>query len=414
MNLTDIYTYGYDRQRIRMEEYKGNTIHVKDYVGMCEYVTEADLGGTVSKSRTYLTGPYGVFAVVEKRNGVETLHYILKDNLGSWTTITNSVGAVEQQLSYDAWGSRRDPDTWANYTSDDTYAQPMFDRGYTGHEHLSSFGLINMNGRMYDPVMSSFLSADRYVQNPMSAQGFNRYAYCMYNPLRYVDPTGWAPRPGGSHGPDDPPPYVVIEGWASGYKLDEVIITPFYEFEYTPYYNTGGGGDYQWFLGDNSQPNSHTSGGGGGNHGGNSNNMTTNPNVNVENSSNIDLSPVNVSCFYINSGNTIIGKSAEWASIISAGSKEASVFEKIVTHSKYLGIIGVGINIGCTTYQMYFGEMPKHEGVVRMGMTGVEFGLTFVPYVGPLLSIGLTAYDIGGGFDDNLYKTENWWKEKQP
>ena len=63
---------------------------------------------------------------------------------------------------------------------------------------------------------------------------------------------------------------------------------------------------------------------------------------------------------------------------------------------------------------MYYGEMPKHEGVVRMGMTGVEFGLAYVPYVGPLLSIGLTAYDIGGGFDDNLYKTENWWKEKQP
>ena len=56
---------------------------------------------------------------------------------------------------------------------------------------------------------------------------------------------------------------------------------------------------------------------------------------------------------------------------------------------------------------MYYGEMPKHEGVVRMGMTGVEFGLAYVPYVGPLLSIGLTAYDIGGGFDDNLYSYQN-------
>ena len=47
-----------------------------------------------------------------------------------------------------------------------------------------------MNGRMYDPVLSSFLSPDNYMQDPTSQQGFNRYAYCMYNPLKYVDPSG--------------------------------------------------------------------------------------------------------------------------------------------------------------------------------------------------------------------------------
>lgn len=37
--------------------------------------------------------------------------------------------------------------------------------------------------------MSSFLSPDNYMQDPTSQQGFNRYAYCMYNPLKYVDPS---------------------------------------------------------------------------------------------------------------------------------------------------------------------------------------------------------------------------------
>ena len=46
-------------------------------------------------------------------------------------------------------------------------------------------------GRMYDPVMSSFLSVDRYVQNPSNSQNFNRYSYCLNNPLKYVDPSGW-------------------------------------------------------------------------------------------------------------------------------------------------------------------------------------------------------------------------------
>lgn len=47
-----------------------------------------------------------------------------------------------------------------------------------------------MNGRMYDPLLSSFLSPDNYMQDPTTQQGFNRYAYCMYNPLKYIDPTG--------------------------------------------------------------------------------------------------------------------------------------------------------------------------------------------------------------------------------
>ncbi|MBR5632194.1 MAG: hypothetical protein IKW82_11195, partial [Bacteroidales bacterium] len=94
---------------------------------------------------------------------------------------------VEQELSFDAWGNLRDPETWSGSYS----GTPMFDRGFTGHEHMTAFGLINMNGRCYDPLTSSFLSVDAYVQDPTSAQAFNRYAYCGYNPLRYTDPTGW-------------------------------------------------------------------------------------------------------------------------------------------------------------------------------------------------------------------------------
>ena len=71
-----------------------------------------------------------------------------------------------------------------------SYNITLYDRGFTGHEHLLDFGLINMNGRMYDPLLSSFLSPDNYMQDPTSQQGFNRYAYCMYNPLKYIDPTG--------------------------------------------------------------------------------------------------------------------------------------------------------------------------------------------------------------------------------
>ena len=55
---------------------------------------------------------------------------------------------------------------------------------------LDGFGLINMNGRVYDPVIARFLSPDNYVQSPTNSQGFNRYSYCLNNPLVYTDPDG--------------------------------------------------------------------------------------------------------------------------------------------------------------------------------------------------------------------------------
>ena len=112
-----------------------------------------------------------------------TISDVTYNHIDSWTTITDSQGTILQELSYDAWGNLRNPTTWSGSFT----GTPLIDRGFTGHEHLYGFGLINMNGRMYDPVMSTFLSVDSYVQDPENSQNFNRYAYCLNNPLRYTD-----------------------------------------------------------------------------------------------------------------------------------------------------------------------------------------------------------------------------------
>jgi len=88
--------------------------------------------------------------------------------------------SLTPRASYDAWGKQTI-----------TKKAPFpFYRGYTGHEHLPEFGLINMNGRMYDPVVARFLSPAPYVQAPDLSQNFNRYSYCLNNPLIYTDPSG--------------------------------------------------------------------------------------------------------------------------------------------------------------------------------------------------------------------------------
>ena len=107
------------------------------------------------------------------------LYHISCNRLGSVEKVTGGDGEPVFEAGYDEWG-RQSVST----------NKIGFIRGYTGHEMLPEFGLINMNGRMYDPLLARFLSPDDYVQMPMSPQGFNRYSYCMNNPMRYTDPSG--------------------------------------------------------------------------------------------------------------------------------------------------------------------------------------------------------------------------------
>ena len=113
--------------------------------------------------------------------------YICRDHLGSITFVVSD--QYTKEYSYDAWGNRRDPQTYSlqfNTLNDDLF----LGRGYTGHEHHGYFGLINMNARMYEPILGRFISPDPFVQMPDNSQNFNRYTYCLNNPLRYTDESG--------------------------------------------------------------------------------------------------------------------------------------------------------------------------------------------------------------------------------
>lgn len=84
----------------------------------------------------------------------------------------------------------RDPETLEIYTSDNVSDLPLMGRGYSGHEHLPWFGLINMNARLYDPAITQFISPDPYIQDIENSQNHNRYSYALNNPLMYRDENG--------------------------------------------------------------------------------------------------------------------------------------------------------------------------------------------------------------------------------
>lgn len=50
-----------------------------------------------------------------------------------------------------------------------------------------------MNGRLYDPLLRSFLMPDNFVSDPNNSQNYNRYSYVLNNPMRYTDPNGEEP-----------------------------------------------------------------------------------------------------------------------------------------------------------------------------------------------------------------------------
>jgi RHS repeat-associated protein len=177
-------TYNPDQQRIKTVFTDGVVTKTKYF--STDYEEEVTAVGT--RKLHYISSPYGLAAIYIDDGVNPQMYYVLKDHLGSITGLVDQNGNLAEEYSYDAWGRRRNPATGA-YLATATNLNYLIDRGYTGHEHLDEFGLINMNGRMYDPVLGRMLSPDNYVQDATSTQTFNRYSYAGNNPLVYTDPS---------------------------------------------------------------------------------------------------------------------------------------------------------------------------------------------------------------------------------
>ena len=149
----------------------------------------------------YVQSPAGLLAVaVKSPSGSTELYYAATDYLGSIRALVTGDGKVAERFEFDPWGRRRNPYTHQPLNSD----EPVFpsaksypdivsiERGFCGQEHLDDFDLINLNARLYDPILGRFLSPDPFVQQPDNTQNLNRYAYALNNPFNYMDPSGTA------------------------------------------------------------------------------------------------------------------------------------------------------------------------------------------------------------------------------
>lgn len=177
------FIYGVDNQRRKTIYTDGTITKTKYYGANYEKVIVSDGTTTTTKELHYIPSPSGLAAIYITDGTNGNLYYTYTDYLGSIQTIVDAQGSVVQESRYDAWGKR----VAHSFT---TTGELITDRGFTGHEHLDEFGLINMNGRLYDPLLGRMLSPDNFIQNPMNSQLFNRYSYAMNNPLSFTDPDG--------------------------------------------------------------------------------------------------------------------------------------------------------------------------------------------------------------------------------
>ena len=174
-SLTSVdFIYGPDMQRWKSTTYNNGAVEKTTF-----YDTDYDKVIDKDGNTTEFIYVDDNVMMLRKNNGYSLPYIVTKDVLGSVVSIYGGDGKQVFSATYDAWGKQTV-----------TMNKIGFIRGYCGHEMLNDYQIINMNGRLYDPVLGRFLSPDNYVQTPDFSQNYNRYSYCLNNPLKYTDPSG--------------------------------------------------------------------------------------------------------------------------------------------------------------------------------------------------------------------------------
>jgi RHS repeat-associated protein len=189
---TSTFYYGASRNAYRQVSVEAGV--TEDRVTIGEGAFERLVrNGTQTEYRHFVSAYGRVVAIVKRstQTGNKKL-FLHADHLGSTDVISDDALSSPVRTSFDAWGQRRAAN-WAGPPTapEKTAINAATHRGYTGHEQLDNLNLVHMKGRVYDPVIARFMSADPIIQSPFRSQSFNRYSYVWNNPLNSADPTGF-------------------------------------------------------------------------------------------------------------------------------------------------------------------------------------------------------------------------------
>lgn len=182
---SDAVDFSYDASMDRVR--KQSPTEVTTYVGDLYYDVRDIASGERFHHYNVLADGKAVAELIRRDDGTATEDHLLfshTDAIGSVRKATDTDGGELQRAEYTPFGgtinANVDPST------------PGTHFGFTGHES-DELGLVNMGGRIYDPQIGRFLSPDPFTPAAYSSQSLNRYSYALNDPLRYTDPSGFAP-----------------------------------------------------------------------------------------------------------------------------------------------------------------------------------------------------------------------------
>jgi RHS repeat-associated protein len=183
--------FNYDSSHQRWKQvanYAGTTETVHYVGGLLQVVTR---GTAPTEYRHQIPAGSSTAVYTRRADGSTGTYYATSDHLGSSDLVMDSAANVLVRESFSPFGARRGTNWQGIPTTNDYSAiQSSTRQGFTGHEMLDAVGLVHMNGRVYDPTLGRFLSADSVIQSLGNTQAINPYSYAWNDPLRYTDPSG--------------------------------------------------------------------------------------------------------------------------------------------------------------------------------------------------------------------------------
>lgn len=178
------YRYSADHGRVMQILTSSSGTKTTIYLGPYERSETAASSSTTIEDRYFLNPD--IVLTKTRENGVaqpDRTFYLHRDHLGLVNTITDEDGDVIERLSFDIFGKQRNSD-WSG---------GLEQAGVSNNELQNEFGLVHMNGRIEDPLLSRFLVPDPLMNDMENLQAFNRYSYVTNNPGSYTDPSGYDP-----------------------------------------------------------------------------------------------------------------------------------------------------------------------------------------------------------------------------
>jgi RHS repeat-associated protein len=181
---TTAFLYDYSGRRVKKQVQGGPTVYAvsPNY----QVVLFADGSEQHSKLLCGKTGAVVTVTTADKGDpasykglAAPGVFYNHTDHLGSIIRQTDSTGNVVSTVSYDAYGSP---------SLSGAISLPAM---FAGKEWDDSTGLYYFGARYYDPGSGRFFTTDDRTGGPLASRDvMNPYAYCLNDPINYVDPSG--------------------------------------------------------------------------------------------------------------------------------------------------------------------------------------------------------------------------------